>query len=122
MSQRGGIITGFLIRTVIVFAVLGLCVYEAGAIIVTTVAADQVAREAAREAAVGYAATGSTAKAKRECVQTAKRSGATCESLTVDDGHAVARVRKEAPTVIADRIGFLRRFTVSTAEARARIT
>jgi hypothetical protein len=122
VTQRGGIITGLLFRAVLIFAVLGISVYEAGAIIVTKVAADDVAQKAAREAAIGYSGSaGSSTKAKRECVRMAERSGATCEDVRVSRGSVTVRVSKRAPTLIVHRFGPFRAHTIATAEGRSTI-
>lgn len=121
-GQRGGIITGFLFRMVIVFAVLGLVVFEAGAVIVANVAVDGIARDAAREAALRYdGSPGSADIAERECKQLAKRAGAVCLDLTVRSGFVTATVRKQASTLIAHKIGAVRSFTRPVAEHSAPI-
>lgn len=121
-GARGGIITGFLLRMVIVFALLGIAVYEAGAIIVAKVAVDGVSMDAAREAALEYGdSSGSTSKAKRACERLARTSGAECVRVRVDDGVVRVRVRKDASTLIVHRIGALRPHTEAEAEHAARI-
>ena len=121
-DQRGGIITGFLLRMVVVFAVLGLLVYEAGAIIVANVAVDGIAQDAAREAALHYDGSGGSQDvAERECRQLARRAGAVCVDLTVRSGIVTVVVRKQASTLLSQRIGALRSFTRPTAERSAPI-
>jgi hypothetical protein len=115
-GERGGIITGFFFRMILMFAILGLAVFEAGAIIVTHVAVDGIATDAAREAAVTYdRSAGSIRLARAECERLAERASAVCVKLTVADGAVRALVRKEASTLIIHRIGPLQRFTVAEA-------
>ena len=121
-GAHGGIITGFLFRMVIIFALLGVAVYEAGAIIVAKVAVDGVSMDAAREAALEYSdSSGSTSKARRACERLARASGAECVRVRVEQGLVRVRVRKNAPTLIVHRIGVLRPHTEAEAEHAARI-
>lgn len=120
--ERGGIITGFLIRTVIIFAIAGLALYEAGAIIVAKVAVDGISIDAAKEAAITYDDTdGSTTKARKRCKEMAAISGAECIEFRVVGDYVEVTVRKTAPTVIAHRIGPLKDQTIAQATHRSRI-
>lgn len=121
-DEHGGIITGFLLRMVILFALLGVTIYEAGAVIVSKVAVEGIANDAAREAAVRYDQTsGSTNKAKRECERLAARADAECVSLKIQDGFVRTTVRKEASTLIIHRIAGLSRHTVAEGSGLAKI-
>jgi hypothetical protein len=115
-DERGGIIGGFLIKIVILFAILGLCLFEAGSIIVARVAVDGISIDAAKEAAISYGDEGSTTKAKRACEDLAERAGAECVSVKIRDGFVYVRVRKDASTLVVHSIGPLKKFTVAVAE------
>jgi len=118
-SERGGIITGWLFRLLFLFAVAGLCLFEAGAIIVNKVQTDSIAIDAAGAAADEYDRIGSSSKAKRECASVAEGRGATCVSLKVSGGRLTVVVVRDAPTLVTHLIGPLEDQTVATAEHSA---
>ena len=121
-SERGGIIGGFIIKMAFLFALVGVMLYEAGAIIVARVSVDGIAIDASKEAALTYDQTdGSLKDARRECNRLARAAGADCIELEVRDGVAYATIRKQAPTLFAHRIGGLKRFAVAETEQGAAV-
>lgn len=121
MSERGGIISGFLVRMVFLFAFAGILLYEAGAVLVARVSVDGLSIDAAREAALTYERTADVKRARSECVRLARRSGAECIQLEIRDGFAYATIRKEPPTLFAHRVGALERWTIANSTHRAPI-
>lgn len=121
--ERGGIVTGWLVRLILSLAVLGLGLYEAGAVIVAHIAADQVSSEAAREAGAVFGTTNRKTPAREAAADIAARSGATLESVEfVRDEVVLATVTKTAPTLILGRIGFFKKWTTATATGKGAIT
>ena len=59
-DERGGIVGGWLFKVVVLLAVVGLCIFESGSIILAKVTVDRTAIEAAQEAGLEYGRTGST--------------------------------------------------------------
>lgn len=122
-SERGGIVTGWLFKLVLSFAIIGLVVYEAGAVVLSRVQVDQIAIDAAREAGFSYGKDGSTAKAEKTAVAFAARSGADVVDFRIDRQNETVTVtiRKDASTLIIHRIGPFERFTKAEATQRGRI-
>jgi len=120
-DERGGIITGWIIRLLIGVAIAGLALFETGAVIVNLVSTDSLASRAAEAAAESYARDGSTTKARQACERRAEEAGADCIELTVRRSTVSARVRKVAPTLVIDKIGPIEQYATAEAEASAEI-
>lgn len=118
-SETGGIVTGWIFRILVIMALFGVLLYEAGAVIVAKVSVDQTAGEAASEAGVAYGTAG-LARAKREAKRVANRNGARLVDVRRLPGREILEVTlsKEAPVLLIDRIGFLKDFASAEATKR----
>lgn len=122
MNERGGIVTGFLLKTLIGLAVTLAVVYEGGAIIFSKVQADSISIECAEKAAEEFGRSGSTTKATEVAEGVALRRGATLVSIEVgDDDRVLATVTVRAKTLFVHKISSLRRHTVATSTNSGRI-
>ena len=124
-AERGGIVTGWLLKLVIWLAVAGFLLFEVGAMVVASVAADNAARAAATEAVDTYAHGHDFDAAQKAAITKAGEEGAEMVSFTADangaggQSRAVVVVRRHAKTLFLHRFSFLRRFTEPTASATA---
>lgn len=116
-SARGDIILGWLFKVVAFLALLGVPVFEAGAIVVARVQVDGIAANAADDAALEFGSSGSTAKAQSAAERIARVSGAEIVAFTVyrEQDIVRVRVRKVARTFFLQRIAATRKYTVATS-------
>lgn len=125
MNDRGGIITGWLVKLVLGLAVFGVLTFEAGAVIVSIVGADGASRVAAQDGVAEYARSHNAEEARKDAAAAAVREGATLVEFTADSQgvssqeRATATVEKKAKTLFIHRIGFLRRFTHPRSDSTA---
>ncbi|MHB8510792.1 MAG: hypothetical protein ACYDCC_01320 [Actinomycetota bacterium] len=124
LSQRGGIITSWLLKLVIFLAILGVLAFEVGAVVVATVNVDSVADAAATEAATTFGNTHNVDEARAAAAEKCKEGGASLISFSVSSDQRVVTVtaQKTAKTLFIQKIGFLRRFVVSKATHSAPVT
>ena len=108
-----GIIISWLVKIIVMLAILGLVLFEAGAIIVATVGVDGTADVAAREAALEYGRQENLDAARKVATDKAKEGGGTLIDIKVasDGKWVVVTVERKAQTWLAQRIGPLKRFT-----------
>src|SRR4029077_19298503 len=103
-DDERGVVMGFLVRTVIVFAVVGVALFETGTIMMTSIHAHGAAGAAAQAASNAYYQTHNFAMAKSAARRAAKRNdpNATLVSVTLskDGQSAYATVVETAPTLI----------------------
>lgn len=119
-SETGGIVLGWLFKLIVSLAVVGVCAFEAGAVVVARVNVDTVASEAAGEAAATFQVNHNARDAERTASDYAKSKGATFESFTVsDDERAVfVTVSKRASTLFLHRIGPTKSWAVARTTRR----
>lgn len=114
-EERGGIVAGWLLKIVIVFAVVGVVAFDAIAITVARVTASDDAHtigDAASEAVIVSHAT--PEKAREVALDRAQSRGiklAEQDLVITADGAVTVRVRRQANTVLAQRIGPLQKYT-----------
>lgn len=122
-SESGGILTGFLLKTLIGFAIVIGVVFEGGAVIFSKVNADSISIECAEKAAEQFGISGSTAKATEVAEAVAERRGATLDSLEVLEGEEYLRatVTVRAKTFVLHRFAGLKKYATSTAVNRGRV-
>jgi hypothetical protein len=113
-AERGGIVVGWLVKIVVSIAIIGFFLFEAGAIIVAHVNADTAATDAASEAAFAVARGASDEEAKAAAVEEARKAGVTVVAFAVaTDGRSVTlTIEKRAPTLLVQRIGFMKSWAV----------
>ena len=117
-DERGEIITGWLLRIVLTVAVLGLVVYEVLAVVVSTVALDDNAREVARAARDAYRVEQSLDDAVEAAQEVADLHDADVTALEEDGEELVISLGQQAPTLLVHRIGPLEDITRVTVTTR----
>jgi hypothetical protein len=121
MNERGGIISGFLVKLVIVLGLFAFVAFEFGAIVVAKVQVDGIAVNAAQEAASQYGKDQNLNHAKAAAKQIATESGAELVSLVVSPDGALVTVtiRKIAHTFILQHIKKFASWRVATSTHQA---
>lgn len=125
MSARGGIVLGWLVKIVASIALAGVLLFEAGAVVIATVNADNAARAAAKESVDIFADTHDVRRARAEAEQLAAREGAAVIAFAADSEgvggqeRVTVTVEKKAKTIFIHKIGFLKRFARARTTARA---
>jgi hypothetical protein len=119
-SERGGIITGWLLKLVISLAIFGLVAFEAGAIVVAKVTIEDIAGDAVGAAAHEYGTTKSQDAAEKAAREVAESKGAVLEAFSVvENGRAVVvTVSKPAKTLFLHRIGVTKDWAVASSTRR----
>lgn len=122
-AQRGGIITGWLLRLVIGLVLLGVVVFEIGAVVIARVGVDGTAQTAAREAALIYGGSRSVEAAQAEAAQKAKEGGATLAefSISQDGTQVTVTLERKAKTFIIHKIGALKKYATVRASDTATV-
>ena len=126
LRDERGIITASLVRYTAILVVLGLILIEAGSILYTYIRLQNTSDAAAVAAADTWSETGNIRTARRAAraeLDTKDQEDATIVRFE-GDGPPTYEVRltarKEAPTIIVGRIGFLRDLAEVDVEADAR--
>lgn len=104
-DERAEIITGWLLRIVLTVAVLGLVIYEVLAVVVSTVALDDTAREVARAARDAYRVEQSVDDATEAAQTVAGVHDAEVTTIEEDGEDLVITLGRQAPTLLVHRIG-----------------
>ena len=124
-AERGGIVTGWLLKIVFGIALSGVALFEAGAVIVATVQADNAARSAAQEAVAAYAHAHDADAARAAAEKQAAQEGAVVIAFSADASGAGGQsrvtltVERRAKTLFIHKIGPLKRFTRARATTTA---
>lgn len=118
-GDQRGVILSFVIRAVIVFAILGFVIEEAGQLIRAQIHAEDAARAGALSAANAYANSGDIRKAEQAAAETVKALDINAKVVSVkiiSNGQAaVVTTEVPAKTLIVSRIGFLKHYDVQHA-------
>lgn len=122
-AQRGGIITGWLLRLVIGLLLLGVVVFEFGAVVIARVGVDGTAQTAAREAALVYGSGRGAEAAQEEAANKAKEGGATLAefSISQDGTEVTVTLERTAKTFIIHKIGALKKYATVRASDTATV-
>ncbi|HEX9695952.1 MAG TPA: hypothetical protein VGB64_06520 [Actinomycetota bacterium] len=122
-DQRGGIITGWLLRLIIGLVLLGLVFFEAGAVVVARVGVDGTAQTASREAALIYGTSKNPDVARNEAEKAAVQGGARVVEFTISpDGQEVTvTLERIAKTFVIHKIGPLKKFATVRASDTATV-
>lgn len=110
-DERGGIVTGWLVRLVIFVGIFAFVVFEIGAVAVNSVTVDDSVREVARAASIAYR-TGTIEDARDAAVSASSDRGVELVEVVVDGDDLSVTVRGEAATIAAHRWSALEGFTV----------
>jgi hypothetical protein len=119
-SERGGIITGWLLKLVVSLAIFGLVAFEAGAIVVAKVTIEDIAGDAVAAAAHEYGTTKNQDAAEKAAREVAESKGAVLEAFSVvENGKAVVvTLSKPAKTLFVHRIGVTDGWAVARSTRR----
>lgn len=116
-DQTAQIVTGWLIKVVLVLTVLGLLGFEVVGVLIAKASSADVARLAAQESGFRYRDTQNVREAEKTARDYAAKEGAEFVSIGVDpraDTLSVT-IRKKAKTLFIHNIGPLEKYTVATA-------
>ncbi len=124
LANERGLITGFIIRMILGLIVMGILLFDAGAIVVNVFSVDSVASEIAAELSVAIGTDkidGANPKAVRqEARRLAKQNDAKLVSVEATASGAVQlKVRKEAPTLIVSRVAAIEDWGIASADGRS---
>jgi Flp pilus assembly protein TadG len=126
LRDERGIITGTLVRYAAILLVLGLVAIEGGSIAFTFIRLQNASDAAALAAADTWSSTRNLRTARRAAraeLDTKDQDDATIVDIEGDGppGFEIRlRVRKEAPTILVNRIGFLSDLGIVEIDAEAR--
>ncbi len=114
-GQRGGIVTGWLVKLVIGLLAVGLVAFEIGAVVIAKVNVDGTADTAAREAAFIYGTSRNVDIARAEAEKKAAQAGAkvTAFSVSQDGQFVTVTVEKIAKTIVIHKIGVFKNLRVA---------
>lgn len=114
-TQRGGVITGWLVQLVIMFALAGLVLFEIGAVAIAKIGVDGTTQTAAQDAARMYGRSMNLDEACREAETKAKQGGGTLIACTISaDGTALTvTVERIAKTLFIQKIGALAKHRIA---------
>lgn len=122
LRDERGIVVSFLIRLVVVLALIGIAFVEGGAIVFSKLQVQDIAESAAVAGAGSLRHTRSTQSARESALLNMRdKSGrAKMTAFTVNpDGSVSVTVRLPANTVLIQHIRFLAPYTMSRATATA---
>lgn len=119
-AETGGVITGGLAKTVVVLALIGVALFDFGAVTVNALQLDDIAGSTLRLARQSYAETGRI-EATTEAVQARleREDEVRLEELAVDDGELVLTLGRPSATLLTHRIPPLEPHTHRTVTKRA---
>lgn len=121
MAERGDIILEGLLRIVAGLLLVGLLVFEIGAVAINHVQLHAAARSSARVAAAAWVGHGSErAVAAALGAEPPELSGAVVRGFAIEEDAAVVALTRKAPVLVADRLPFLEPLLVGDVSARAR--
>jgi len=121
-GDERGVIVSFVIRTIVVFAILGVIAYDAGQVVVAQVKAENIAQTAAQAGADAYHSSKNTGQARTaaDAVMNEQDPSTVITAFQVQsDGTVSVTVRRTAHTLIVEHVAPLRHFGVQTATAQA---
>jgi hypothetical protein len=120
LREEHGLIKGFLVRTLLWFAVIALIGHDVGQIIWAQVQTSDAAHKAAQTAADTLFRTKAQIRAEQDALETVASVNQSIElkDFTVEsDGSVSTTTTEEATTFIFGRVGFLKGFTLRHATA-----
>lgn len=119
-SDRGDVLLNGLFHIVLSLALMGIVLFEIGAVAVNFVQVDEIGRDAARAAAAalrGGASSGEVQQAAEAGVE--MQPGVRVGPVAIDHGTVTVTVSRSAPVLLADRIPPLREHLVAFATHRS---
>ncbi len=121
-GEERGVIVSFVIRTIAVFAILGVIVYDAGQVVVAQVKAENIAQAAAQAGADTYHSTKNKEQARAAADAALKEQDPSAVIIAFQvqtDGTVSVTVQRTAHTLIVERVPPLRHFGVQRATQQA---
>lgn len=118
--ERGGIVTGWLLKLVVSIALIGLVAFEAGAVVVAHVTAESAATEVSNEAAV-VVGRGGTIQDTEDAAKVAaaeQRVALIAFRVSADREIVSVRIEKKAKTLILHRLSWTKSWTVVRTDRR----
>ncbi len=115
--DRGDVVLGWLTKVVATLAILGLMGFDAMSLAVARVQAEDSAQQAVRAASTSYSTTRDLQAAYDAAVARVGASGDTIDpaGFTVTpEGAVTLSLRREAPTLLVEKIPQLREYSVTT--------
>ncbi len=122
LRDERGVIIGFVVKTLVIFAILGVVAFDAGQVVVDQIKAGDVAQTAAQAAADTYYSTKNADRAKQAAIAAAAEQDPTAVVKSIQilaNGTAVATVERPATTLVVQRVSFLKHFGEQTATDQA---
>lgn len=119
-EERGDVVLSGLLRTVLALLVVGLVLFEIGAVLVNRVQLDEAARVAAQAGAQGLAERGSQRVAEAAVqARLGEERDVALDAVVVDAPRVTVTVSRPAPVLLLDRMGPLARYAVGRATVSA---
>ena len=119
LRDERGVIVSFVVKTLVIFAILGVVAFDAGQVVVDQIKAGDVAQTAAQAAAETYYSTKNEDRAKQAGITAAAEQAVVTSIQIMADGSAVATVERPATTLLVQRVSFLKHFGMQTATDQA---
>lgn len=120
-DERGGA-SGFVLRSIVIFALLGLVLYEVGQVVMAQLHAEGVAQAAAQAGADAYFMSKDATQAKAAALDAASSKDPAARVLAFavgPDGTVTVSAEETAHTLFLSRIAALRRLFVQRATEEA---
>lgn len=120
ITNERGVIGDWIIKVVLMLAVIGVLVFDIGAIAVNTFGLNSTATDIANEIAPAPGEVLTQQSVEREAAELATNARARLVKVTFDRANNTVsiRIRRRADTLVIGRIGPLEDWTRATAEAR----
>jgi Flp pilus assembly protein TadG len=122
LRDERGVIISFVVKTLAIFAILGVVAFDAGQVVIDQVKAGDAAQTAAQAAADAYYSTKNEDRAKQAGMQAAAEEDPTAVVTSIQilaNGTAVVTVERPAATLVVQRVSFLKHFGEQTATDQA---
>lgn len=112
-------VVGWLVKVVVILAVLGLAVVELGSPLVARAQADDAVHEVANEAALTYGSSAAVKQMEQRCAEVAEQKDVSLQRCQLINGQVEVTVQKEAYSLILHKIGPLEGWYQVKASASA---
>lgn len=115
-DERGDVILSGLGKMLAGLILLGVVLFDGGAVVVNRVQLDEAARSAARVGAVTWSQQGSSRAVERAVLgDLSGQSGMALDAVTVTDARVEVTVSRHAAVLVLDRLGPLARHVQGSA-------
>jgi Flp pilus assembly protein TadG len=115
LRHEGGYAASFIIRTIVIFAILGLVAYEGGTILVASIQVHDAAGAGADAGADVYFGTKNVDRAKAAVIQAVKEENPDARVTAVDitkEGSVTVTAVETANTLVVSRMSFMKHLGV----------